>query len=76
MKFHRITIVISEGWLFEMAKMIKMEQLTSNWMPEMLPAQDLAMTVIQGIKHELDLVVCPHDEELNKILEKIDEENN
>ncbi len=74
MKFHRITIVISDAWLAEMARIIVSEQITSNWMPDILPAQDLAMTVCQGIKHELDMTILPHDKEINKILEKLDKE--
>lgn len=73
MKFHRVTIVISDAWLSEMARYIVSEQLTSNWMPDLLPAQDLAMTVCQAVKHELeDFVVLPHDKEINKILKKLD----
>ncbi len=73
MKFHRVTIVISDAWLAEMARFIVSEQHTDNWMPDVLPAQDLAMTVCQAVKHELeDFVVLSHDKEINKILEKLD----
>ncbi len=75
MKFHRVTIVISDAWLAEMARIIMSEQITSNWMPDILPAQDLAMTVCQAVKHELDMVTLPNDKEINKILDKIKEEN-
>lgn len=75
MKFHRVTIVISDAWLAEMARIIMAEQNTGNWMPDLLPAQDLSMTVCQAVKHELeDFVILPHDKEINKILNKLDKE--
>lgn len=73
MDFHRVTVVISDKKLAEIAHYIKMEQYTANWLPEHIPAQDLAMTVCQAVRHELDLVVLAHDEVINEILGKVKE---
>ena len=69
MQFHKITVVLSDKKLNELAHFLKMEQYTASYLPDSIPAQDLAMTVCQGIKHELDLVVLKHDEEVHKILD-------
>lgn len=70
MKYHKITIIISDEKLVQLAHHIKMETYTGNFVPDILAAQDLAMTVCQAVKHDLDLVVLQHDEAIHKILDK------
>ncbi len=74
MKFHKITVVLSDKKLNQLAHYLRIEEATGTFMPDSVPAQDLAMTVCQGIKHELDLVVLKHDEEVHKILDTEKEE--
>ena len=69
--FHKITIILSDLRLKQLAHFIILEQSTGNWMPDHLPAQDLAMTVCQGIKEDLDMAVMPHDADIMKILGKV-----
>jgi len=73
MKYHKVTLVISDEKLVQLAHHIKMQQYTGNFLPDILAEQDLAMTVCQAVKHDLELVVLQYDEAVHKILETIDE---
>jgi hypothetical protein len=75
MEIHKITLIISDKKLAEIANFIMMEKYTGNLVPDILPAQDLAITICQGIRHDLDMVILKYDEEVHKILEKAEEKD-
>ncbi len=53
---HSIIVQLSEDKLRAIEQWLYMEELTGNLMPETIPSQQLAMSVVAGIRKELPLV--------------------